>query len=95
MNSVTWLSTETQGQTFIQLGELTLALVLSTFIGLEREFRVKSAGLRTHTLVGAMRLRLLGRGDLESLAVAIGDLEAVVAVKMTPQADAQEQQTPA
>jgi putative Mg2+ transporter-C (MgtC) family protein len=244
MNSVTWLSTETQGQTFIQLGELTLALVLSTFIGLEREFRVKSAGLRTHTLVGVasalimlvskygfgdvlshnlvvldpsrvaaqvvsgigfiggglifvqrdvvrglttaatiwltaavglscgaglpilgifvtaahflimygytrmthrilsirgdlsiqyqggmgvvqkitrlcsgsgfsvqelsvqredapadrkqtMRLRLRGRGDLESLAVAIGDLEAVVAVKMTPQEDAQEQQNPA
>jgi putative Mg2+ transporter-C (MgtC) family protein len=31
---------------------LGLALVLSTAIGLERELRQKSAGLRTHTLVG-------------------------------------------
>src|SRR3954462_7722458 len=31
---------------------LSLALVLSTVVGLERELRQKSAGLRTHTLVG-------------------------------------------
>lgn len=35
-----------------QLGDLGLALVLSAIIGLEREFRQKSAGMRTHTLVG-------------------------------------------
>ena len=35
-----------------QVGELGLALVLSALIGLEREMRQKSAGLRTHTLVG-------------------------------------------
>jgi putative Mg2+ transporter-C (MgtC) family protein len=35
-----------------QLGELGLAFVLSSLIGLEREWRQKSAGLRTHTLVG-------------------------------------------
>jgi putative Mg2+ transporter-C (MgtC) family protein len=35
-----------------QMGELGLALVLSALIGLEREMRQKSAGLRTHTLVG-------------------------------------------
>ena len=35
-----------------QLGDLGLALVLSAIIGVEREFRQKSAGLRTHTLVG-------------------------------------------
>jgi putative Mg2+ transporter-C (MgtC) family protein len=35
-----------------QAGELGLALVLSAAIGLEREFRQKNAGLRTHTLVG-------------------------------------------
>jgi putative Mg2+ transporter-C (MgtC) family protein len=29
-----------------------LALALSALIGVEREFRAKSAGLRTHTLVG-------------------------------------------
>src|SRR3984957_15142608 len=35
-----------------QMGELALPLVLSALIGLEREMRQKSAGLRTHTLVG-------------------------------------------
>jgi putative Mg2+ transporter-C (MgtC) family protein len=35
-----------------QLGELGLALVLSAAVGIEREMRQKSAGLRTHTLVG-------------------------------------------
>jgi uncharacterized membrane protein YhiD involved in acid resistance len=34
------------------LSRLGLALVLSTVIGLEREYRQKSAGLRTYTLVG-------------------------------------------
>ncbi|HEX9644675.1 MAG TPA: MgtC/SapB family protein [Acidimicrobiia bacterium] len=34
------------------LWKLGLALVLSSVIGLERELRQKSAGLRTHTLVG-------------------------------------------
>jgi putative Mg2+ transporter-C (MgtC) family protein len=35
-----------------QLAALALALVLSAAIGLEREIRQKSAGLRMHTLVG-------------------------------------------
>jgi putative Mg2+ transporter-C (MgtC) family protein len=35
-----------------QAGELLLALGLSAVIGLEREIRQKSAGMRTHTLVG-------------------------------------------
>jgi putative Mg2+ transporter-C (MgtC) family protein len=35
-----------------QLGELSLAFVLSAAIGLEREIRQRSAGLRTHALVG-------------------------------------------
>jgi putative Mg2+ transporter-C (MgtC) family protein len=43
---------EPTGQGWTQLGELTAALVLSSMIGLEREIRQKSAGLRTHTLVG-------------------------------------------
>ena len=34
------------------LGRLALTLVLSAAIGLERELRQKSAGLRTYTLVG-------------------------------------------
>ena len=40
------------GQGLKQLGELGLAFVLSSLIGLEREWRQKAAGLRTHTLVG-------------------------------------------
>ena len=40
------------GQGLLQLEELTLAFVLSAFVGLEREIRQKSAGLRTYTLVG-------------------------------------------
>ncbi|GAA3809567.1 MgtC/SapB family protein [Sphaerisporangium flaviroseum] len=40
------------GQGWQQIGQLVLAFVLSSTIGLEREIRQKSAGLRTHTLVG-------------------------------------------
>ncbi|MCK7622755.1 MgtC/SapB family protein [Streptomyces sp. RS10V-4] len=40
------------GQGLRQFTELALALLLSSLIGLEREARQKSAGLRTHTLVG-------------------------------------------
>lgn len=40
------------GQGPKQVGELALAFGLSSLIGLEREWRQKSAGLRTHTLVG-------------------------------------------
>jgi putative Mg2+ transporter-C (MgtC) family protein len=40
------------GEGWRQVAELGLALVLSALIGLEREIRQKSAGLKTHTLVG-------------------------------------------
>ncbi len=40
------------GQGWYQLAELGLALVLASAIGLERELRQKSAGLKTYTLVG-------------------------------------------
>jgi putative Mg2+ transporter-C (MgtC) family protein len=40
------------GQGLIQFAELGLAFGLSALVGLERELRQKSAGLRTHTLVG-------------------------------------------
>jgi putative Mg2+ transporter-C (MgtC) family protein len=43
---------EQTGQGWLQLGELGLAFALSALIGLEREIRHKSAGLRTYTLVG-------------------------------------------
>ncbi len=44
-----WFS---EGQSWVQVIELALAFALSSLIGLERELRQKSAGLRTHTLVG-------------------------------------------
>ena len=40
------------GQGWLQLGELALAFILSALIGIEREIRQKSAGVRTYTLVG-------------------------------------------
>jgi putative Mg2+ transporter-C (MgtC) family protein len=40
------------GQGWQQIGELGLAFVLSAAIGLERQLQQKSAGLRTHTIVG-------------------------------------------
>ncbi len=40
------------GQGWLQVGELCLAFMLSALIGLEREVRHKSAGLRTYTLIG-------------------------------------------
>src|ERR1700734_3206056 len=40
------------GQGLLQVTELFLAFVLCALIGVEREIRMKSAGLRTHTLVG-------------------------------------------
>ncbi|NMH96559.1 MgtC/SapB family protein [Pseudonocardia acidicola] len=40
------------GQGWSQIVELGIALVLSALIGLERELRQKSAGLRTHTIIG-------------------------------------------
>ncbi|UNO43070.1 MgtC/SapB family protein [Streptomyces sp. MST-110588] len=40
------------GQGMRQFAELAIALLLSSLIGLEREVQQKSAGLRTHTLVG-------------------------------------------
>jgi putative Mg2+ transporter-C (MgtC) family protein len=40
------------GEGWRQVAELALAFALSSLIGLEREVRQKSAGLRTHTLVG-------------------------------------------
>jgi putative Mg2+ transporter-C (MgtC) family protein len=57
------------GQGLTQMGELALAFALSTLIGLEREWRQKSAGLRTHTLVGVgaalfMLVSKYGFGDV-------------------------------
>lgn len=69
MHPFSFLYSEPQGQSWVQFEELALALVLSTLIGLEREFRAKSAGLRTHTLVGVaaaliMLVSKYGFGDV-------------------------------
>ncbi len=69
MHPSSLLHAEARGQSWVQFGELALALVLSTLIGLEREFRAKSAGLRTHTLVGVaaaliMLVSKYGFGDV-------------------------------
>jgi putative Mg2+ transporter-C (MgtC) family protein len=62
------------------LWRLGLALVLSTTIGLERELRQKSAGLRTYTLVGlgsALFLLVSEFGELDGvLAVHLADANA-------------------
>ncbi|MFT3906747.1 MAG: MgtC/SapB family protein [Steroidobacteraceae bacterium] len=69
MHLLDFVLAEPQGQSWVQFAELTLAFVLSSLIGLEREFRAKSAGLRTHTLVGVaaaliMLVSKYGFGDL-------------------------------
>lgn len=50
--STSILLEEPTGQGWAQVGELVVALLLSSAIGLEREIRQKSAGLRTYTIVG-------------------------------------------
>lgn len=40
------------GQGWLQVGQLALAFVLSSLIGLERQLRGKNAGLRTQAIVG-------------------------------------------
>lgn len=69
-----WLDTGGQawtGQGWLQLGELTLAFILSALVGLEREIRQKSAGLRTYTLVGvaaALFMLISKYGFMDTLA---------------------------
>ena len=47
------------GQSWRQVGELLLAFALSSVIGLERQFRGKSAGLRTQAIVGTASALIL------------------------------------
>jgi len=41
-----------EGQGWLQIGELVLAFALSALVGLERQLRGRSAGLRTQAIVG-------------------------------------------
>jgi len=61
------------GQQADLLGNLSLAMVMGAFVGAERQFRSKSAGVRTHALValGAATFMLVskfGFGDLTHTA---------------------------
>jgi putative Mg2+ transporter-C (MgtC) family protein len=47
------------GQGWLQIGELLLAAVLSSTVGLERQLRGKSAGLRTQAIVGTTAALIL------------------------------------
>lgn len=47
------------GQGLLQVGELLLAFALASLIGLERQLRHKSAGLRTQAIVGTTAALLL------------------------------------
>jgi putative Mg2+ transporter-C (MgtC) family protein len=48
-----------EGQGIVQIGELLLAFGLSSAIGLERQIRGKSAGLRTQAIVGTTAALML------------------------------------
>jgi putative Mg2+ transporter-C (MgtC) family protein len=79
---------ELAGQGWLQIGELTLAFVLSAAIGLEREIRHKSAGLRTHTLVGfaaalIMLVSKYGFGDILSEGRIVLDPSRIAAQIVT------------
>lgn len=52
MNLLDMIRLELESHNWLQLHELLLAFILSSIIGLEREIKLKSAGLRTHALVG-------------------------------------------
>ena len=75
---------ETQGQGWLQLGELALAFALSSVIGLERELKMRSAGLRTCTLIGVssaliMLVSKYGFGDVLSPSRVVVDPSRVAA----------------
>ncbi|MEV4442746.1 MgtC/SapB family protein [Streptomyces sp. NPDC049577] len=72
------------GQGVRQFAELGIALLLSALIGLERERQQKSAGLRTHTLVGVgtalfMEVSIHGFGAVGALGDARLDPSRVAA----------------
>jgi putative Mg2+ transporter-C (MgtC) family protein len=73
---------------WLQVCELGLGLALSAVIGLEREIRQKSAGLRTHTLVGVgaalfMLISKYGFSDVLVKGLVIVDPSRVAAQIVT------------
>lgn len=65
------------GQDWTQIGELTLAFLLSALVGLEREVRHKSAGLRTHAVVGLAAALITLTSKYGFSDVAVKDLVRV------------------
>jgi putative Mg2+ transporter-C (MgtC) family protein len=55
---------ELYGTEFRILGYVALAMLLGALIGLEREFKEKPAGLRTHILVAGASALLVALGDI-------------------------------
>ena len=53
-----------QGTEFEILAYVAVAMLLGAFIGLEREFKDKPAGLRTHMLVAGAAALLVSLGDV-------------------------------
>lgn len=79
-----WKMLGLPGQGLLQIEELALAFVLCALIGIEREIRQKSAGLRTHTLVGVsaalfMLVSKYGFMDILSRGVIVLDPSRVAA----------------
>ncbi|MGH3445056.1 MAG: MgtC/SapB family protein [Nocardioidaceae bacterium] len=76
------------GTGWTQVADLGLSLVLSALIGVERQVRHKSAGLRTHTLVGVgaalfMLISKFGFGDVLVAGVTRLDPSRVAAQIVT------------
>jgi putative Mg2+ transporter-C (MgtC) family protein len=72
------------GQSWTQVAELLLAFALSGSIGMERQIRGKSAGLRTQTIVGTSSALILlvskyGFGDVLSAGTVVLDPSRVAA----------------
>jgi len=76
------------GQGWLQISELMLAFVLSALVGAEREVRLKSAGLRTYTLVGTasaliMLISKYGFGSVLSPGLVVLDPSRIAAQIVT------------
>src|SRR6185437_2576685 len=79
---------QASGQGWPQLADLLLAFGLSSLIGLEREFRQRSAGLRTYTLVGFgaalfMLISKYGFGDILEPRTVVLDPSRIAAQIVT------------
>ena len=84
MGLTTLFSNLTTGSDGMRAGALLLALLLSSLIGLERELRLKSAGLRTHALVGLasaliMLVSKYGFTDVVSAGLGVLDPSRIAA----------------